>query len=50
MPEHGTTAPEVGLTEGQASDVPAGFFWPLWIGVFAAVTWGMMHLFGSHRK
>mgnify|MGYP000657214089 CR=1 FL=1 len=34
----------------QVSPVPPAFYWSAWIGVFAVLTWGMMHLFGSHRQ
>lgn len=34
---------------GVATPVPMGLYWPLWFGVFAVLTWGMMHLFGTHR-
>jgi len=39
-------APDV---EGVASPIPPGFYWGAWVGVFAVLTWGMMHLFGTHR-
>jgi hypothetical protein len=34
------------LPDGVASPVPPFFYWTLWIGVFAVITWGMMLLFG----
>ena len=46
MDEQATTeappAPDV-------SPMPAAMYWPLWVGVFAVVTWGFMHVFGAHR-
>lgn len=33
-----------------ATPVPAGFYWPIWLGVFVCVVWGMMYVFGSHRR
>lgn len=34
----------------EVSDVPAGMYMVLWISVFMVLTWGMMHLFGTHRR
>lgn len=50
MPESSTTASTEADDPGVASPVPMGLYWPLWIGVFGVVTWGMMHLFGTHRQ
>lgn len=30
---------------GEASEVPAPFFWALWVAVFAVILWGMLLLF-----
>jgi hypothetical protein len=35
--------------EGVASPVPPAMYWSVWVGVFVVITWGMMHLFGTHR-
>lgn len=35
---------------GVASPMPMQVYWVLWMGVFVVLTWGMMHLFGSHRS
>jgi len=32
------------------SPIPVGMYVVVWISVFMAVTWGMMHLFGTHRR
>jgi len=37
-------------TPPDVSPIPAAFYWTAWIGVFAVLTWGMMHLFGTHRS
>ncbi len=32
------------------SEMPIAFYGVIWIGVFAVVTWGFMHVFGTHRS
>jgi len=43
---------EVATTEvpPDVSPMPVGFYVVIWMSVFMAITWGMMHLFGTHRQ
>lgn len=36
--------------DGEASPIPPGLFWALWVGAFAAVLWGMLVLFGRKGR
>jgi hypothetical protein len=43
---------EVATTEvpEDVSPMPMGFYLVIWMSVFMVVTWGMMHVFGTHRQ